>query len=51
MVMALYHTLVFLFIFLQYPELDQEMQVKWETYQEYIDTIVSEGLINAAACR
>jgi hypothetical protein len=42
---------MFLFIFLQYPELDPEMRIKWEKYEEYVDDIVSNGLFNAIACR
>jgi len=43
------HTL--LFIYLQYPELKPEMQVKWKNYETYVDGIVSDGLFNAIACR
>jgi hypothetical protein len=42
---------MFLFVFLQYPDLEPEMQIKWEKYEEYVDNIVSEGLFNAIACR
>jgi hypothetical protein len=42
---------VFPFVFLQYPDLEPEMQIKWEKYEEYVDDIVSEGLFNAIACR
>jgi hypothetical protein len=31
--------------------LDPEVRIKWEKYEEYVDDIVSDGLINAIACR
>jgi hypothetical protein len=27
------------------------MRIKWEKYEEYVDDIVCDGLLNAIACR
>ncbi|XP_069702004.1 dynein beta chain, ciliary-like [Periplaneta americana] len=35
---------------LEFPDMNPEMKVKWENYEQYVDDIVSNGLFNAIAC-